>query len=149
MATSAFHTYLNSYTFVVICHELRILINIGCPWSVSSWLCGITSLLVRQKTKTEKAYVVDWRELKEHSAIKQKNAFKRMNNIFIPSAAQFPHCIIYFVSSLPTPGTTDMKRCSSFNKNCTRLKPRFKNHRYSNCPTPSNAKFKGKDMRED
>ena len=30
-----------------------------------------------------------------------------MNNIFIPSTAQLPYCIIYFVPSLPTPGKTD------------------------------------------
>ena len=30
-----------------------------------------------------------------------------VNNIFIPSTAQLPSCIIYFVPSLPTPGKTD------------------------------------------
>ena len=73
MATNAFHTYLkNSYTFVVICHELDVLVNIGCSRSVSSWLRGITSLLVCQRTKTGKAYVVDRRKSKEHSAINAK-----------------------------------------------------------------------------
>ena len=37
----------------------------------------------------------------------QKNALKLANNIFIPSTAQLPYCIIYFVPSLPTPGTMD------------------------------------------
>ena len=37
----------------------------------------------------------------------QKNAFKLANNIFIPSTAQLPYCIIYFVPSLPMPGKTD------------------------------------------
>ena len=73
MASNAFHTCLkNSYTFVVICHVLDVLVSIGCSWSVSSWLRGITSSLVRQKTKTEKAYVVDRRQSKEHSAINAK-----------------------------------------------------------------------------
>ena len=30
-----------------------------------------------------------------------------MNNIFIPSTAQLPYCIIYFVPSLPMPDKTD------------------------------------------
>ena len=30
-----------------------------------------------------------------------------VNNIFIPSTAQLPYCIIYFVPSLPTPGKRD------------------------------------------
>ena len=77
VATNAFHAYLkNSYTFVVICHELDILVNIGCSWSVSSWLRGITSLLVRQKTKTEKAYVVDRRQSKAYSAINAKECIQ-------------------------------------------------------------------------
>ena len=72
VVTNAFHTYWNSYMFVVICHDLDVLVNIGWSWSVSSWLHGITSSLVRQKTKAEKAYVVDRRQSKEHSAINAK-----------------------------------------------------------------------------
>ena len=30
-----------------------------------------------------------------------------------------------------------------------RLKPCLKNHGHLQCPTPSNAKYKGKDVRED
>ena len=52
------------------CHELGVLVNIGCSWSVSSRLHGITSLLVCQKT--EKAYAVDRRQSKEHSVINTK-----------------------------------------------------------------------------
>ena len=72
VVTNAFHTYWNSYMFVVICHDLDVLVNIGWSWSVSSWLHGITSSLVRQKTIAEKAYVVDRRQSKEHSAINAK-----------------------------------------------------------------------------
>ena len=36
------------------------------------------------------------------------------NNIFIPSTAQLPYCIIYFVPSLLTPGTTDTGSVDTF-----------------------------------
>ena len=72
MVTIAFHTYSNSYMFVVICHELGVLVNIARSLFVSSWLFGITSSLVRQKAKTEKAYVVDRRQSKAHLAVNAK-----------------------------------------------------------------------------
>ena len=35
------------------------------------------------------------------------------------------------------------------NKNRARLQPRFKNHGYSHCPTLSEVKYKGKDVKQD
>ena len=34
-------------------------------------------------------------------------------------------------------------------RTAAQLKPRLKNHGYLQCPTPSNAKYKGEDVRED
>ena len=89
------------------CHELGILVNIGCSWSVSSWLRGITSSLVRQKT--EKAYIVDRRQSKEHSAINAKECLN-FHSQYCPT----PLLHHLFVPSLPTPDTTDMDFVDTF-----------------------------------
>ena len=78
---------------------MRVLVAIAYSWFVSSWLLGKAYSLVRQKTKTEKAYVVDRQQSKAHMVMNAKNIFKMANNIFIPSTAQLPYCIIYFVPS--------------------------------------------------
>ena len=90
-----------NFELIYVCCNLSWGACIGyhCLFLVCFFWTPWQSLIASASKNQNKAFVVDQRQSKANTAMNAKNTFKMANNIFIPSTAQLPYCIIYFVPS--------------------------------------------------